>query len=302
MSLEKLATIVSSLTALLLVVIKLIVGIISSSISVLSSAIDSMLDLFVSVFNFFAIKNSEKPTDAKFNYGRWKMEALAWLFEWIIITLSGLYIMYESVMKLIHKEQIAYLNEAIYVMLVSIVITWALVTFLSYVAKKTNNIVIKWDALHYKTDLFSNMWIIIALTIIYFTWAFYVDAIVWIIVAIYIIYSAYGLVHRGFLLLLDVSLKEEEVEKIRKIIKSQQKVNDFHFLKTRSSWRYKFVDVHVVFNPLIKLVEAHKVWDKIEDEIKKIDKKKNWIINIHLDPYDDSAQNEEKCNVFYDRA
>ncbi|MEA3387234.1 MAG: cation transporter [Patescibacteria group bacterium] len=42
----------------------------SSSISILSSAIDSLLDLFVSIFNFFAVKNSEMPADKQFNYGR----------------------------------------------------------------------------------------------------------------------------------------------------------------------------------------------------------------------------------------
>jgi divalent metal cation (Fe/Co/Zn/Cd) transporter len=55
----------------------------------------------VSIFNFFAVKNGEKPQDERFNYGRGKIEALASLFEGIIITLSGLYILYESVQKLI---------------------------------------------------------------------------------------------------------------------------------------------------------------------------------------------------------
>jgi divalent metal cation (Fe/Co/Zn/Cd) transporter len=41
-------------------------------------------------------------------------------------------------------------------MLVSIVITLALVLFLDYVAKKTDNLVIQADSLHYKTDLYSN--------------------------------------------------------------------------------------------------------------------------------------------------
>jgi len=41
-------------------------------------------------------------------------------------------------------------------MLVSVILTGVLVYFLEYVAKKTNNLVIKSDALHYKTDLYSN--------------------------------------------------------------------------------------------------------------------------------------------------
>jgi divalent metal cation (Fe/Co/Zn/Cd) transporter len=41
-------------------------------------------------------------------------------------------------------------------MVISFFITLFLVLFLEYVAKKTNNLVIKSDALHYKTDLFTN--------------------------------------------------------------------------------------------------------------------------------------------------
>jgi len=161
MSLQKTATIVSSITAFLLLVIKFFVWIISGSIAVLSSAIDSLLDLFVSLFNYFAVSNAEKEADSKFNYGRGKIEALASLIEWLIITGSGFYIMYVSVIKLINNEQVNYLWTAVVVMLISVIVTGALVYYLEYVAKKTNNLVIKSDALHYKTDLYSNVWILI---------------------------------------------------------------------------------------------------------------------------------------------
>ena len=45
--------------------------------------------------------------------------------------------------------------------------------------------------------------------------------------------------------------------------------------------------MHLVFDNLISLVEAHKVSDSIESKIKKLDKKRDWNITIHLDPYDD---------------
>ena len=82
-------------------------------------------------------------------------------------------------------------------------------------AKKTNNLVIKSDALHYKTDLFTNWWILLALAIIHFTWFYYIDWIIWIIISIYIIYSAYELIENGFLLLLDISLNKKTVNKIK---------------------------------------------------------------------------------------
>ena len=51
MTLEKKATIISSITAIILITIKLFIGIFSGSVAVLASAIDSVLDFGVSVFN-----------------------------------------------------------------------------------------------------------------------------------------------------------------------------------------------------------------------------------------------------------
>jgi len=292
MSLQRIATITSSSTAFTLLVIKFIVWFMSGSIAVLSSAIDSSLDLFVSLFNYFAIHNAEKDADAKFNYGRWKIEALAALFEWLVITWSWIYIFYEAVIKIINKETVSYIWASVWIMIVSVILTWCLVYFLNYVAKKTNNIVIKSDALHYKTDLYSNGWILIWLAIIYFTELYIIDAIIWIAIAIYIIVSAWELVHKGYMLLLDAALDEEEIQKVIEIIKSQPKVNNYHELKTRQVWNVKYVEVHLVFNPDILLIDAHRIWDHIEYNIPKIDEKCEWKVLIHLDPYDDCPIDE----------
>ncbi len=288
MKIEKKATIVSLSVAFILTLLKLFVWIFSSSVAVLSSAIDSLLDFFVSAFNYVAVKNADKEVDENFNYGRWKIEALASFIEWIIISLSGLFILYKSILKLINKEPLKEISLSVIIMIISVIITWFLVKYLDKVYKKTKNIVIKADSLHYKTDLYTNIWILFSLGIIYFTNFYFIDAIVWIIISIYIIYSAYKITKEWFLLLLDVSLPKKEVNKIKKILKSCKNITDYHYLKTRSSWKYKFVSVHLVFDKDIKLIDAHDTSDKIEAKIKNIDKSKIWMINIHLDPYDDS--------------
>ena len=38
---------------------------------------------------------------------------------------------------------------------------------------------------------------------------------------------------------------------------------------------------------------AHKIADRIEAKIRKLDTKKDWVINIHMDPYDDSDINNQ---------
>ncbi|MCT4617119.1 MAG: cation diffusion facilitator family transporter [Candidatus Gracilibacteria bacterium] len=291
MNLERKATVVSTITAIFLVIIKVIVGIFSGSIAIISSAVDSVLDMFVSMFNFLALKHSEKKSDDLFNFGRGKFEALAAFIEGLVIAISGGIILYESIIKLLDHDEIKVLEAGILVMIVSIVATGALVKFLDSVYKKTNSLVTKADSLHYKTDLYANAGILFSLIIIKFTGLHFIDSLVGGAIAIFIIYSAYEIIKKGFLLLLDVALDENEVDKIKDIIITSDEVTGFHHLKTRASGKVKMVSVHAEFNPHISLLEAHKIADKIEESIKKIDKKSEWETIIHLDPYDDSNPN-----------
>ena len=289
---QKKATVVSSSVAAVLTLIKLIIGFASGSVAVLASAIDSVLDMFVSIFNYFAISNSEKPADKTFNYGRGKTEALASVIEGTIITISGLFLLYQAAKKAMSNEVSQLLETSIIVMLISLVITISLVLNLNYVAKKTNSMVIKADALHYKTDVFSNGAVLISLILVSLTGYEIIDVIVGGGIALYIIYSAYSLIQEGILVLLDRAVDEELVSKIEEIIKQNDKVNTYHLLKTREAANQTFVEVHLVFNCLITLMEAHKASDSIENKIKKLDSRRDWIINIHMDPYDDFKVND----------
>lgn len=294
MTLQKKATIVSSFTATILIIVKLAIGIMSGSVAVLASAIDSVLDLIVSAFNYFAITKSEQPADKKFNYGKGKIEALAAVIEGTVITVSGVYIFYEAIRKAFNQKELEYLNASIIVMLISLALTIALVLFLNYVAKKTGSMVVKSDALHYKTDVLSNGAILVSLVLIQVTNFGLIDSIMGVVISIYIIHSAYEIIKDGVYILLDASLDEEIVEKMKNIILEEKEISDFHYLKTRKSGHTNFVDVHLVFSPGISLIKAHHAGDRIEEKIKDLIDDEEWVINAHLDPYDDSLLNDGK--------
>ncbi len=293
MRIEKKATLISSSTAALLVTIKMIVGIMSGSIAILASAIDSFLDLLVSIFNYFALHQSEKKADAKFNFGRGKLEAIAAVMEGTIISISGVFILYNAIDKLLHPKAIAYMDLSLIVMGISIVLTGALVLFLVNIAKKTNNLVIRADALHYQTDLYTNGAVLIALGVIHFTDFEIIDPILGIAIAIFMVYSAYPIVKEGILMLMDISLDEEEIEKIQEYLLLVDNINSTHHLTTRRSGSDIFITVHVVFNISISLYDAHRISDNIEEGLQGIFKDERVHSIIHMDPYDDSDINDE---------
>lgn len=294
MRLEKKATIISTTVAATLVIIKMTVGILSGSIAVLASAIDSMLDLVVSLFNYFALHTAEKNPDEKFHFGRSKIEPLAAVIEGVVISFSALFILYEALSKIMHPREMGYMNESIAVMIVSFVITAFLVVFLNSVAKKTDNMVIRADALHYKSDLFSNGAILLALLSIHYTDEPLIDPILGVAIAFYMIYSAIPIIKEGILMLLDAALPQEEIDKIEAILNAEEAIKAHHFLQTRESGSHIFISVHAVFNVSISLYEAHLVSDKVEAKLKALFKEKKTHVLMHMDPYDDSEINEEE--------
>jgi len=288
---ERRATVIATFVATFLALVKLVVGILSGSVAVLASAMDSILDSAISVFNFFAIKKAEEEADDTFNYGKGKIQAIAGVIEGVVITISGLFIIYEGIVKLIYSKETSMVGVSVVVMIVSIVATWFLVKYLEKTAIQTDSIVIKSDALHYKADLLSNGAVLMALFLVSISGLDFIDAVFGIAIGGYIIYSAYEIINEGVLVLLDRSLSSDMVAKIGEIISNTKEVNGYHWLKTRTDSSRNFVEVHLVLEPEMTILQAHDIAENIIEKIVALDKKKGWIITPHFDPHDDEEQN-----------
>jgi cation diffusion facilitator family transporter len=129
------------------------------------------------------------------------------------------------------------------------------------------------------------------LGIVYFTGLEWVDALFGFGIGVYIIYSAYEIIEEGIAILLDRALEKETVDEIRELIGGHPEVNGYHWLKTRTDGTSNFVEFHLVLQPNLYLIEAHRISDQIEDKIMLLDDKKRWIITPHYDPYDDEDIN-----------
>lgn len=283
----KKAIIIANITAIFLAIIKFTTWILTGSLSVLSSALDSLLDFFVSLFNLYVLKKSEKKFDENYNYGQWKIQWVWAVLEWAIVWFSGIMVIYFAIEKILSQSYISQVDISLYVMLVSICITGWLVLYLTQVSKEINHLTLKADILHYKTDLFTNFWIIWGLILIKITGFYILDTIIWIVIWGYILLSSKSIIMEWYHMLMDRKIEDELIEKIKNIIETTDKeITGYHFLKTRKSGNDTFVDFHLVFNKSITLFNAHSISDKIEHKIRTIIP--DAIVSIHLDPFDDS--------------
>lgn len=268
----------------LLALTKFIFGIISWSMVLIASAIDSLLDFIVSIFNLFALKKAEKPADEDHNYGHGKIEALAALFEGLLIGISWGYIIFSSVEKLIFWVQIEYLGYGILAMGISLLVTWIIVFILQETTKSTKSLIVKSDLIHYKMDFLSNAGVILALVVVKFTDLTWIDPLIAIGIAIYILRWCGGIIKDGINLLMDKSLGKDE--EIWELILAHPAVSSFHKLKSHQSGGKVFISFHMVFkDENISLKDAHIVSREIEMNLKKHFKRASVL--IRLDPFDD---------------
>lgn len=302
MNLQKSATIIASCCAIFLAIVKFVVGISSGSVAVLSSAIDSLLDCVISGLNFLALKKSSQASNKEYNFGFSKLEALMGVFEGFVISMIGIYIFYESALKIHNQESVEKLDLGIFVMIFAMIVTLFLLIFLNYVAKKTKSLIIQADSLHYKIDFLTNALTLIALIIIALSGWHIIDGLFGIAISLYTIFSAFKIIKESSRILLDVAIDKEQVEIIEKLIKQNSEIKSFHHLKTRKTPNMLYVSVHLVFDPTISLLKAHEIGDGLEDDIRKYFGDDFWSINIHLDPYDDSEEERSKNETSFNTA
>lgn len=280
--LMRLATYASVSTAVLLIIAKLVAWFISDSVSVLATLIDSSVDVVASVINLLAVRYALQPADHEHRFGHGKAEALAGMGQAFFIAGSAGFLLLQASGRLFHpRTEIAGLEVGVGVMIFSIIVTLLLLSFQKYVISKTNSTAIKADALHYKTDLWVNASVIVALVLTFYGWSHF-DALFALGIAIFILYSAWSIIRESIDLLMDHELPDEDREKIKKRVRDHDHVLGLHDLRTRRSGNTVFIQLHLELDGALSLSDAHAIADRVERDLANLFPSAEVI--IHEDP------------------
>jgi cation diffusion facilitator family transporter len=282
-----------------LVVSKLIIGFLSGSVSVISEAVHSGLDLFASFIAYYSVKNSSLPADDEHKFGHGKIESLSGFTEGILIIFAGLWIVFESIKKLIEPTDIDKIGLAIIVMFLSSLINFIIARKLFKVSIKNNSIALKADAIHLMIDVYTSLGVMFSLFIIWLMEFLFkgkhfhfLDPLCAIIISFIIIKTGYELIKESSVELIDTSLNAKEIETIKKLILSNDLILSFKNLKTRKSGNVRFIEFDVIFDEKLSLKDAHREADNISAKIRE-DLKDSQII-IHMEPCTKQC-NDKEC-------
>ncbi len=271
--------------ALSLALVKLIIAFFSGSMAVLASAVDSLLDILMSGVNFAAIRHAEQPPDQRHPFGHGKFETLATLIQSLVIFSSGAWVVYESVTRLNQGKQLTNLNQGIWVLALSSVVSWFIARHLSTVAKKTDSSALEADSLHFRMDIYTNLGLMIGLVLVRWFDIPWLDSALSIVVASYILHEAVQLVRRSLTDMLDQELPEDIQDQVHQLIVSHEgPLAGYHGLRTRRAGSLKIMDFHLEVCKDMTVSEAHKLTDSLEKRIEREIPGADVI--IHIDPCD----------------
>lgn len=276
------ATYASVVVAAILIVAKAVAWSITGSVSVLSSLLDSLLDAVASAVNLFAVHHALTPADREHRFGHGKAEPLAGLAQAAFITGSAILLLLQAAQRLRAPPPIVGGEVGIAVMVLSIVLTFALIAYQRHVVRATGSVAIGADRLHYAGDLLLNGSVILSLVLSGWFGFRYADPLFGIGIGLYILVSALRIGRQSLDLLMDRELPDDQRAKIREIAQRHPEVKNVHDLRTRSSGVDIFVQFHIEMDPQMPLQRAHEVSDAVEREIKAAFPNA-WVI-IHQDP------------------
>ena len=180
-----------------LTVAKTVIGLLTGSLAILSEAGHSLLDLSATVLTYFAVRISGKPADAEHQYGHGKIESVTALAETALLFVLTAIVVFEAVQRLIgaHAHAVEATAAAFAIIIASIAIDFFRARALKRVAEATGSEALEADALHFRSDMWSSIAVLIGLfgVALGHAWA---DAAAALVVAVFICIAGYRLGRR----------------------------------------------------------------------------------------------------------
>jgi ferrous-iron efflux pump FieF len=278
----KRVTLASTLTALVLIALKLVTWLWTGSVSMLASLVDSAMDAIASLINLLAVRYALVPADDEHRFGHGKAESLAGLAQAAFISGSALFLLLHAVDRILHPAPVQRTTLGIAVIVFSLALTLALLTYQRYVIRHTGSVAIRADALHYATDVLSNLGVIAALLLAQFGLPIF-DPILAIAIAGYILIGAWRIGRDSLDHLMDRELDDAVRERIKQLALEHTEVRGIHELRTRRAGQTAFIQLHLEMEPQLTLAEAHAIADMVEAQIRAAVPSSDVI--IHQDPW-----------------
>jgi cation diffusion facilitator family transporter len=241
-----------------------IVGLSTGSLAILSEAAHSLIDLAATVMTYFAVRVSDKPADAEHHYGHGKVESVSALAETALLFLLSGVVIWEALARLFggvaHSVEATRWSFA--VIIGSILVDFFRARLLYRVAGETSSEALEADALHFGSDMWSSVAVLIGLGAVALGYA-WADAAAAVLVALFICIAGWRLGRRTIDTLTDTA-PAGAAAKIIAIVARVPSVVAVERVRVRQAGDVQFVDLVVGVSRTLALDRVAALKDRIE--------------------------------------
>lgn len=277
--------ITSVAAAVLLTGAKLTVGLLTGSLGILSEAAHSGLDLLAAGMTWWAVSLSDRPADAEHPYGHEKIENLSALFETVLLLVTCVWIIYEAVERLFFRAPEVEVNAWSYaVVLGAIAVDFSRSRALSRVAKETRSAALEADALHFSSDIFSSLVVLVGLISTQLGYP-QADAIAGLGVSVFVIWISLRLGGKAIGALTD-RVPADHVARAERAALGVKGVRRVYDVRVRQAGAKHFVDLKVAVGGASSLARAHEVTEAVERALHGAFKHADVL--VHAEPDEES--------------
>ena len=245
-----------------------VIGLLTGSLAILSEAGHSLIDLSATLLTYFAVRVSGKPADAEHQYGHGKVKSVTALAETALLFALTAVVIFEATQRLIGAQAHAVeATAAAFVIIAgSIAVDFFRARTLRRVAKATSSEALEADALHFGSDMWSSVAVLIGLCGVAFgyPWA---DAAAALVVAVFICIAGWRLGRRTINTLTDTAPAGVS-ERVAAIARLEPGVVAVERVRARPAGAVLFVDLGIGVSRTLPLDRVAAITERLSRDVR----------------------------------
>ncbi|MCO5214957.1 MAG: cation diffusion facilitator family transporter [Thermomicrobiales bacterium] len=273
--------------ALATIILKVGAWQLTGSVGLLSDALESGVNLVAAIVALIALTIAAREPDEEHAYGHGKAEYFSSGVEGGLIILAAVGIFISAIPRLLQPQEIERVGIGLAIAVIAAIINGLVGWRLMIAARQTRSIVLRADAHHLFTDVWTSVGVVAGVALVAFTGWLRLDAIIAIAIGINIIFTGYKLVNASIHGLLDTAIPMEDLDKVERVLRRYQMEHDIvtHALRTRESGTRRFVSMHVLVPGDWTVRQGHDLVGAIERDIRDV--LPETTVFTHLEPIDE---------------
>ncbi|MBD3188169.1 cation diffusion facilitator family transporter [Candidatus Bathyarchaeota archaeon] len=256
-----------------LVLVKAIVGFLLNSALLRADVVHDLVDVLSILSAFLAVRISRRTPSDKFPYGFFKFDNLVSLLLGAGFIIAAIFVIREAINKFSVPSEPGTAFIPFIISMVSTGVIFVISWYLVREGKRSNLN----SLLVVGRDKFIDSFVGIAISVTFFlTWldVNYIESIFMLVLGGLIITSALTSVKDSIMSLLDASMNDDDLEKIRIILAKDDRVTDTKDIRFRKAGPYYFGEVSIILPPSTTSKEITYITNdlqaKIRSQIKQV--------------------------------